>query len=151
MLARQGEPVRGFLEVIDVQGWRGQIAPYAVIMGYLAARQTGDEAAKVFLGDAAGKLDAAAWPYAVVRFLRGEIGEPALLALAVDNDKLTAVRCVLGLDHALKGRKDAAIAHLRWVVEHGNRAFYEFHIAAAELDRLTGPDAVAKPTTPTGP
>ena len=69
MLRRRGDAVRGFRDVIDVEGWRADQAVYAVILGHLAARQTGDEpAAKAFLDDAAGKLDAVAYP--VVQFLR---------------------------------------------------------------------------------
>ena len=69
MLMRRGSAVRRFRQVIDVEGWKGDRAVYAVILGHLAARQSGDEpAAKALLDDAAGKLDATAWPYAAVRF-----------------------------------------------------------------------------------
>ena len=40
------------------------------------------------------------------------------------------------MDLALKGKKDAAIAHFRWVKEHGNQSFTEYAIAVAELERL---------------
>jgi hypothetical protein len=42
-----------------------------------------------------------------------------LLALATDNDKLTEARCFLGLDDALKGNKDQALAHFHWVRDNG--------------------------------
>jgi hypothetical protein len=151
MLARQGEPVRGFREVIDVQGWKGDQAVYAVILGDLAARQAGAEAAaKAFLANAAGKLDAD-WPEPAVRYLRGEIDEPALLALAVDDGKRTEAHCYLGLDLALKGRRDEALDHLRWVMDHGNPSYIEYGIAVAELDRLTGSGVAVKPARTTGP
>ena len=122
---------------------------YAVILGNLAARQSGDEpGARAFLDDAAGKLDATAWPRPVVHFLRGEINEPALLALAVDDDKRTEAHCFLGLDCALETRKDEAWAHYQWVKEHGNPTFIEYTIALAELDRLSEPAATAKPIAP---
>ena len=33
-------------------------------------------------------------------------------------------------------KKDAAIAHFRWVKEHGNQARVPYEIALAELERL---------------
>ena len=136
MLSRQPKAVGGFQTVLDLQGWKGDRALYAVILGHFAARQDGDEAAaKRFLSDSAGKLSED-WPYPVVRFLRGEIDEPALLKLAIDDDKRTEARCYLGLDHLLKGRKDEALAHFRWVKEHGTADFTEYTIAIAELERL---------------
>jgi lipoprotein NlpI len=127
--------VDGFQAVIDLQGWKGDHAPFALVLGHFALRLAGDEpAAKRFLSASAGKL-ADTWPYPVVQFLRGEIDEAALLKLATD-DKRTEARCYLGLDHALKGRKDEALAHFRWVKEHGRADFTGHIIAVAELERL---------------
>ena len=124
-------------------------AIYAVILGNLAARQSGDEpGARAFLDDAAGKLDVTAWPHPVVQFLRGEIDEPAPPALAIDDDKRTEAHCFLGLDCALRKHKDEARAHYQWVKEHGNPRFVEYTIVPAELDRLANPGATAKPIEP---
>ena len=77
---------------------------YAVILGPAStARKVGDEAlAKRFLSNSAGKLDEA-WPHAVVRYLRGEIDEAAVMSSATDDDKRTEAHCYLGMDHDLKG------------------------------------------------
>ena len=136
MLMRSEVVADGFQGVLRLEGWKGDLAPYAVIVGHLAARQRQDEeAAKRFLSDSVGKLDQA-WPYPAIQFLRGEIDEPALLKLATDDDKRTEARCFLGMDHALKGRRGEALAHFRWVKEHGNVASMEYTIATAELERL---------------
>jgi lipoprotein NlpI len=58
------------------------------------------------------------------------------LKLATDDDKRTVARCYLGLDHVIRGRKDEALAHFRWVGEHGRVTFLEYTIALAELERL---------------
>jgi tetratricopeptide (TPR) repeat protein len=109
---------------------------YTVILGHFAARRAANGAAATrFLKESARNLRNA-WPYAVVQLLRGAIDEPQLLKLADDNDKQTEARCYLGLDHAIKGRRDEALAHLRWVKEHGNQRFMEYALAAAELERL---------------
>jgi lipoprotein NlpI len=107
------------------------------ILGYFAARRAKDDAtAKRFLKDSTARLDESAWPFPVIRFLRGEIDELALLKLADIDEKRTEARCYLGLDHALRGRKDEALAHFRWVKEHGARGFYTYRIAMAELERV---------------
>jgi tetratricopeptide (TPR) repeat protein len=147
-LSGRREAVRGFRETIDIAGWKSQWAAYAVIVGNLAARQFADPAAaKLFLDDSAGKLDTD-WPYPIIRFLRGEIDERALLKLAIDKDKETEARCYLGLDRMVEGRNDKAAAHLHWVVEHGNPAFIEYTIASAELERLSKPAAKPAPPAP---
>jgi lipoprotein NlpI len=110
---------------------------YAVIFGHFTARQAGDEAeAKWFLTDSNGKL-AMDWPYPAVQYLRGELNEEALLKLATNNDKRTEAHCFLGVDHMLKANKDEALAHFRWVKDHGTVSFVEYKIAIAEFDRLT--------------
>ena len=145
MVARRAGCVEGFRGVIDAESPDPELTPFAAIFGHLAARQLGDaEAARRFLADHGGKLDAA-WPHPVVRFLRDDLDEPTLLALADDDDKRTEARCFLGLDHALRGRPAEARAHFRWVKDHGNPAFTEYAVALAELDRLDRPAKAAKP------
>jgi tetratricopeptide (TPR) repeat protein len=136
LLDRRPKACDGFRAVLDLQGWKNELSPYAVVLGHLAARQAGDKvAAKRFLSESAGKLDQT-WPYPVVQFLRGDIDEAALLKLSSDDDKRTEARCFLGMDHAIKGHNGEALAHFRWVKEHGNTAYTEYTIAAAELERL---------------
>ena len=131
---KAGDDERKFLEL---EGWRGEHSQYAVLWGYFGSRRTGKaEAARRFLDDAAAKCDTAAWPYPVIRYLRGEIDQNALLAAATDTDKMTEARCYLGLDLAEKGKTAEAREHFLWVKEHGNPGFTEFTIALAELDRL---------------
>jgi tetratricopeptide (TPR) repeat protein len=119
---------------------------YPVIYGYLTARAAGNEArAARFLKDAVGKLDESDWPYPVIKYLRGEIDEPALIKLAIDDDKLTEVHCYLGLDDLSKGRKNEAIANFQWVKERGAAGNIEYAIAIAELERLKASAAKSKP------
>jgi len=82
------------------------------------------------------RCDTAAWPYPVIRYLRGEIDQKALLAAATETDKMTEARCYLGLDLALKGQTAEAREHLLWVKEHGTPSFIEYTAAVAELERL---------------
>ena len=122
---------------IGLAGWKDDAAIYATLIGVFAARRSNRDAeAKRLLDEASAHCDSSAWPYPVVRFLRGEIDEPALLALGVDDEKRTEIHCFLGVDHALSGRDDRARQHLLWVKEHGSPCYVQYVIGLAELDRL---------------
>jgi tetratricopeptide (TPR) repeat protein len=129
--------ITDFNEGIRLGGWKGPRSGYTVIVGYFAALRAGrNDQAKALLDDAAARCDKSVWPYPVVEYLRGERNQDKLLAAATDNDKMTEVRCFLGLDLIQKKEKDLAVAHFRWVKEHGNPRSLEYAIALAELDRL---------------
>jgi lipoprotein NlpI len=110
-----------------------------VLWGYFGLRRAGNaDSAKRLLDDAAARCDTTAWPYPVIRYLRGELDQTDMLAAASDNDKMTVARFYLGLDLALKGRYEEAREHYRWVKEHGNPSLFRFTHALAELDKLEG-------------
>jgi len=114
---------------------------YAAIVGHLGARRSEkDDAAKAFLDDVEANADKTLWPYPLVRFLRREIDEQALLDLATDTDKMTEARCCLALDELLNGQTAEAMENFRWVKDRGRPGF-EVDLAAAELDRLAKNDA----------
>src|SRR5262249_4612520 len=87
---RDGDVVSEMKNVLQQGGWRGDWAAYAAILGHLAARRSGklDEAGK-FLDDFKTGGDMIAWPSPVVRHLRGEIDDKALLAASTDDDART--------------------------------------------------------------
>jgi tetratricopeptide (TPR) repeat protein len=143
LILHQPESTTGFKAILDRDQGKGDNSPYALILGNLAARQAGNESeARAFL-ERASSLDRAAWPFPAVKFLQGELDEAGLLSMAVDDLKRTEARCFLGLDHLLKGQKDEALAHLRWVRDHGVSSTIGYDIALAELARLN------ESTTPT--
>ncbi len=126
-----------FQLTIDVQGWKGDHVTYATILGQLSARIEGDEAlAKKFLSNVEGKVDEKAWPYPAVLYLRGDLDGAALLKSATDDDKRTEARCYLGFDLLLRGKKDQALEHFRWVKDKGTKSYTEYDLAVAEIDRL---------------
>ncbi len=145
LMGRRPGAAKGFQDVIDLVGWKGGLAPNAVVLGHLAAGLAGDDAAaKKFLTASAGKLPAA-WPAHVAQFMRGEFDEPALLKLADDDGLRTEAHCFLGLHHVIQGHPDAALAHFRWVKAHGDPSYFEHTVALAELDRLEPPAKSPKP------
>jgi tetratricopeptide (TPR) repeat protein len=136
---------RGSLAAINAnvylqrEGWRDDQTLYMVMVAHYGYRlsQRADEAARI-LEEAAGKGDTSAWPYPVIEYLRRKLTEEELLALATDNDKQTEAHAYIGMDLALKGEREAALVHLRWVRENGNRGFIEYPLALAQLNRLEG-------------
>lgn len=136
-LAHRDGAVEEIKAVLDLVGWRANLSMYAALLGHLAARRAHQRGqARTLLDDLAARCDAAAWPYPIVQYLRGEIGAAGLMAAAVDNDKRTEAHCFLGLDALENGRKAAAEDHFRGVKEQGNPRFWEYAISIAELDRL---------------
>jgi tetratricopeptide (TPR) repeat protein len=149
LIRRQKGVTESVKRVLELEKGKGEDSAYAVILGWLAARVDKDDSrAKEFLGPLAATLNASQWPYPIVRYLRGELDEAGLLAQASDDDKRTDAHCYLGLDLLVKGQREGAIEHLRWVKDHGNSTFAEHAVASAELDRLgAGPVATREGTT----
>ncbi len=90
----------------------------------------------MLLDDAAVRCDTSAWPYPIIKHLRGEIDEAKLMAATTDDDRMTEVRCFLGLKALQEGKQDAARTHFRWVTEHGNASYTQYAICLIEFDRL---------------
>lgn len=134
---------RGSLAAINAmiylqrQGWRDDHSLYMVMVAHYGYRQVNQAAAAAkILEDAALKSDTSGWPYPVVQYLQRKLTADALLALSTDNDKLTEAHAYIGMDLSLSGEREAALAHLRWVAEHGNKDFIEYPLALSEIKRL---------------
>lgn len=122
---------------LSAHGWRTRTSVYLSVVGHLGYREAGmTEEAQAILEEAAANADTGGWPFAVVRYLRGELGGEELLRLAGDNDKKTEAHAYLGMDLLLKGEREAARAHFEWVRDYGNKRFFEYPLALAELKRM---------------
>jgi hypothetical protein len=138
LAGRSGAVVDARSALNNLERWKGEnLSIYAALIGHAAARRDGNgDQAKVFLDDARARCDKSMWPYPIIAYLRAEIDEPKLLAAAADSDSMADVRCFLGLDVLLRGNKETAIGHFRWVKAHGREASIPFAISLAELERL---------------
>lgn len=122
---------------IDVHGWRAEPAIYLALVAHIGYREAGmDDEARAILEEATSKTGTGAWPFPVIRYLKGEIGADELLRLASDNDKKTEAQTYAGMDALLAGRSDEARERFTWVRTYGNKRFLEYPLAAAELKRL---------------
>lgn len=126
-------------QFLEVAGWRDGSSPFMVLIAHLGYRQAGmaAEAQKVLL-EAEKNCDTAAWPYPVIKYLKGEISSEELLRAADDTGKKTEAHTYIGMDLLLKGMSAEAREHFAWVKEYGNNRFLEHPLAIAELNRLGG-------------
>jgi tetratricopeptide (TPR) repeat protein len=125
------------MQFLEVAGWRDEVSPFMVLIAHLGYRQAGRMAeAQKALEEAEKNCDTSAWPYPVIRCLRGEISSEELLRAADNTGKKTEARTYLGMDLLLKGRSAEAREHFAWVKEYGNNRFLEHPLAVAELNRL---------------
>ena len=124
---------------IRVEGWRDEHSQYMFLLWYFSLRQVKkDEFAKTKLVDAVAQSDPTDWPYPVLQYLNASLSLTDLIAQAKTNDEQTEAHAYAGLDLSLKGERDAALEHLRWVRDNGNRRFVEYEMSLAEIARLGG-------------
>jgi len=73
---------------------------------------------------------ASPWAKAIYTYLTGESTDEALLKLANGKDQQTEAHAYVGLVLASTGHTGEAKPHLQWVVQNGNRDFYEYKVVA---------------------
>ena len=141
---RNVDAVAGMREALTRGDWKDPRSAYSSIIGSIAAQRAGKlKDARAFLDDFKANGDTGAWPYPIIRYLRGETNSGEVMAAATDNDKRTEVHCFLGLDLLIKKKPAGVKDHFLWVKDRGNPLFVEYEIAVEELDRMSA----AKPTT----
>ena len=135
--AHRGDTATEARRFLDQTGWNHELALHTAVIGHFAAKRNGQaNEARRFLDEAAIRADSRQWTYQLIRFLRGEINEQALLSSAGDAARMTEIHCFVGLHDTLSGHNEAALPHFRWVRDKGLTSFAEYRIALAELDRI---------------
>jgi predicted Zn-dependent protease/lipoprotein NlpI len=110
---------------------------YGLMVGSLACRILHDEVgSRQMLDEAAGASSQKTWPGPIIRFLHHQIDESEFRKEALGYSRATEVRFYMAMDQSLGGKISEAINNLRWVKDNGDRTFYEYPVAIAELDRL---------------
>ena len=99
-------------------------------------RPVNDSQASLMLDEAAIKCDTRIWPYAVIRYLRGDLSEGALLTFAGTDDQRAEAHTYIGMDVLLKGQREEARTHFLWMRQNGSPRLLEYPLAVAELGRL---------------
>ncbi len=137
-VARRDTALADVRKAQDLDAWKTTTSLKSAFIGHFAARTTGGEQdAKAFLDVAAEKWFSRIWPYPVLKYLRGEIDDKAVLDAAGNDGERTTAHTDIGVDLLLKGQKDAAKEHFDWVKDKGAVIFPDYGIALGELARLT--------------
>ena len=122
---------------LELNGLKGDSAPYAVLVGYIGLRKSNKAAAaKVFLETWIKQVEPEAWTTKIMRYMHGDLTAAGLLALAVDNGKLTEAHTYIGEMQLFAGTPATAKIHFGWVKENGTKTFSEYTLAIAELNRM---------------
>jgi tetratricopeptide (TPR) repeat protein len=138
--------------VLNGSGWKADDAPYAVLIGFVAAKLgKNEDAAKQFMDEAIERLQipkeidknahnarvANEWPVPILQYFHRDITRDTFVRAAQgDTGRQTEMQCYLGLDALIKGDKKLAKTHLVLVVENGRRDYVEWEAAKRFLSKL---------------
>lgn len=135
-LSRGAEAAADAEKFIAAHGWKHEQSIYLALFGALSYKMDGKEAeARKLLETAAKNTDKKRWAAPAIQYLLGKMSADDLLKLATDNDKMTEARTYIGMNLLLSGKTDAALPHLRWVIENGNKNFHEYRFAKSAVER----------------
>jgi tetratricopeptide (TPR) repeat protein len=122
---------------LQLNGWHDGLSPYMTILAVLGSRQAGrPEAAVRVLDEALTNLSRGTWPVPVLRYLRGEVTETALLQSAVSTRQKAEAHAFLGFDRLRADDRAGAIFHLRWAKDKGAVGSIAADVARTTLARL---------------
>jgi lipoprotein NlpI len=122
---------------LKLKGWHDGLAPYMAILAALgaSAAQRPADAERV-LDEALANLSPQLWPVPVLRYLRGQLTETALLEAAVNTRHEAEAHAFIGLDRLRAGQREAALLHLHWANDRGAAGSIATDVARAVLNRI---------------
>lgn len=133
---------------IGIQGWFDPWSPYVALLNYVALRRTGDEAAgRNTLAEAAAVLPPTDWPTPVIFYLRGDLDEAGLLALATEPDRATLARYYIGMKEWLAGNPTKARELFAAIATTGDPAYLQTKLAGDHLREINGPETLSPPAS----
>ena len=122
---------------LKLKGWHDGFAPYMAILAALGARQAQRPAdAERVLDEALANLSPRFWPVPVLRYLRGQQSEDALLQAAANPRQQAEAHTFLGLDRLRAGDREAGLRHLHWAKISGTAGSIAADVARAVMSRL---------------
>jgi tetratricopeptide (TPR) repeat protein len=122
---------------LSLRGWHEPLSPYMALLAVLGARGTAREVEmRRLLDEALTNMNGRVWPVPILRYFRGNLTEADLVLSASGLRQQTEVHAFVGLDRLQSGDRAAALAHLRWVREHGAPGSIASDVARAALGRI---------------
>ncbi len=136
-LGNFGAAARNARAFIDSAGRGADSSPYMALVGSVSLGRLGRQAdGEKLLAEIRPDVAPQSWVSRVLDFMQGRLDSERLLSSAKDVNEQTEAHAYIGFQLLAAGQRDEAVAHLRWVTEHGTRTFYEYGMAAAELKRI---------------
>ncbi|MFO0887883.1 MAG: tetratricopeptide repeat protein [Isosphaeraceae bacterium] len=130
---------------LDLKGWKERLSPYMALLGVVAARRAGNDLqAQTLLDEAIAQTPPGAWPSPLLRYMRHDIPTRALLEAATNPTQKAEVHTFAALELLDRGDTRAALQHLRWVRDQGNRRSIAADLARATLERLESPRQISR-------
>ena len=122
---------------LAIKGWRDGLSPYMAVLAVVGARAAArPQQAQIMIDEALANLSPRTWPVPVLRYLKGDLTEPALLDAAVGDRQKAEAHLFIGLNRMQAADRSEALLHLRWVREHGAPGSIATDVARATLARV---------------
>lgn len=132
--ASASEHVLQVIPAPDARRW------YALVYGALSCRREHDSAGEARMLDSArSEWRSSQWPGPVIDYLSGGLSAEQLQSKATGDAKEAEARSVTGIARAISGDVDGATADLQWVVERGDRRFYQYSLSRQILWQIKRP------------
>ncbi len=126
-----------FRQFLQSDNWQGKTSPYAVLLGYVAYHVSGNvHAAKELLSAAEQRLKNPLWPQPVLNFLLDKESAQSAINQAPNLEGLTEAHWFIGARLVFEGNVNEAVAHLKWVVQNGERKILDYDLAKSLLDYI---------------
>lgn len=133
------ETIRDAKEYCRLSEWKLSNSTYATLLGYFAAKRSGDSAsAEALLESIRKNFTKSEWPQPVIKYLCGEIKSGDLLDQAKSVGEKTEANTYMGLMAQLQSDRKTAQDCFTWVKDNGDKNFTEYGIALVELKKLSG-------------
>jgi tetratricopeptide (TPR) repeat protein len=124
---------------LALKGWQDSFSPYMAMLAALGARGTPREAeARRLVDEALVNRPRRTWPAPVLRYLRREIDQDALLRSAAGSRQLAEAHAFIGLDRLQAGDRNGARPHLEYARDNGAPGSIAADVSRAAVIRIGG-------------
>jgi tetratricopeptide (TPR) repeat protein len=136
-LGKDAPALRDAFAFVKHAGWGHESAPYMAFLAALSYRRLGESAeADPLLAHTRTVVIPGSWTENVLDFFQGKLPGDEFLRRAKTDGERTEAHTYIGFHEGFAGRRDEALSHFRWVRDRGDKTFFEYRLAIAELARL---------------
>lgn len=112
------------------------LARFGILIGYLGLREMNSTHAGEYIAGWKKRINQMTFTFQIMEYLSGVLSERDFENSAAAYRQPATARVYIGMNLALAGKRDAALGHLRWVKDNGDKTEVQYIVAMAELNRL---------------